>query len=925
MADERRRGPTRPSLPHARPGSKAAVERELRHHLEEKIDRLVEQGMSPEDARREAERAFGDLQQVKSEVEAVDRTAVPLKWLARTTEVVLRDLALAVRSMVRERWLAAAVIATLGVGIGATVAIFSVVEAVMLRPFPFDEPDRIVYLSESNLADGRVLAVAPANYLDWHDRLRSYEAMAATTEATILVSDGGDAERVPAARVSADYFRVIGVQPVLGRTFTAEEDSPGGNEVAVVSHEFWRTRLGADPDAVGTTFRMDGIPHTIVGVMPPGLRAYTRSYSVAPIAIWRPYAFQNDPPDMRDARRLGAIARLRDGVTVEQAEAELKAVAAALAEEYPVENEGRSAMLSTLPDTMRDAARTPVLVLFGAVGFILLIACLNVGSLVFARADARRNAMTLRRALGASRAAIVRQLLAESLVLSVAGAGVGVVAAQALLPLVVRNSPVDVTRMGDIGINGTVLAFSLGLGLLTAVLTGLVPAIGFSNPDLVDELKQGGYGRTEGRRARTARSSLVVAEVALCTVLVVGAGLMTGTYLKLTGLDLGFEPEGIVRAGTLLPRGRYTEPAGTSTYPGNESFAVWRPTPEETAFMEGVEERLAQLPGVRSVAAGNFDPIPGMLKASSAWPEGTSDEDATFVAFRAVSPGWFETLELPIVRGRPLTEEDRRSPEDVVVIDESAARTFWPDRDPVGERIMLADGQEDQPHPFRIVGVAGASRISIFDNSGQVLEEEIPVVYVPYRRQFDKYVDFQIGFRLRSVFLVKTDRKLGDIAPDIRRTIASFDSELPVTVVPLTETVSSPLSERRFYMGMLMAFGMLTLLLVASGVFAVMAYSVSRKTRELGIRLALGARAPELKRAELLRGARLAVLGILVGGAGAVWLSRFIASFLYGVTTVDPWVYSVVAALIVAVVLAAAYVPARRAALSDPMTSLRTE
>lgn len=918
-----RRGPARPSLPHAGPGSRDAVERELRHHLDEKVDRLVEQGMSPEAARREAERAFGDVERVRAEVRGVDRTAVPLKWLVGAADAVMRDLAYAVRSLIRAPWLAAAVIVTLGVGIGANVAIFSVVEAVMLRSLPFDEPDRIVYMYELS-SRGLPFAVSPANFLDWQERLTSFEAIAATANGGVLVTEAGEPERVPGARVSADYFRVMGMQPFMGRTFTPEEDTPEGADLAVVSHAFWTTRLGSDPDAVGKTMRMDGRPHTIIGVMPPGVRAYTASNTGSPVEVWRPYPFISDPPNVRDIRRLGAVGRLRPGVTPEAAEAELHALAMALVEEYPESNGWmKGATLVPVAEALSESARLPVVVLSVAVGFILLIACLNVGSLFLARADVRRNAITLRRALGASRAAIVRQLLAESLVFSLAGTALGVAVARGLLPVLVSRSPVDVTRIGLVEINGPVLAFSLAVAVLTAVATGLVPAIGSSAPDLVEELKRGGHGRTEGRRARRARSSLVVAEVALSATLVIGAGLMLASYLRLTSLDLGFNPDGVVRVGTLLPRDRYADEVAAASY------ASWRPRAEELEFIEGVEQGIARLPGVESVGAGNFDALPGMAWAAAARDEGAppaAQGEETWVAMRPVSPDWFRTLEMPIVRGRALNEADRRGTEDVAVVDERAAEALWPGQNPLGRRVMLKDGEEDVDRPFRVVGVVGATRQSIFDGGGEVMSDDIQLVaYFPYGRQATSYIDWQIGFRMRNVFLVRTDRSASDIAPEIRRLIASFDPELVVTVVPFEDTVGSPLAERRFYMGMLLLFGGLTLVLVASGVFAVMAYSVSRKTRELGIRLALGARAAELKRAELARGLRLGLMGLVIGAAGATWLTRFIASLLYDVTPVDPGVYSLVGVVVMIVVLAAAYVPARRAASTEPMTSLRTE
>lgn len=927
-SDASARDPARKILPHARPGPNEAVEWEIRHHLEERVERLIEQGLAPEDARREAEHRFGDVDRIRDEVRAVDRRARVVWRIAAMADGIVRDLRIAVRSVLRSPWPSLTVVVTLGLAIGANTAIFSLVEAVILRPPQYPDPNGLAYVTEIT-PRGRPFAVAPANFLDWKRRQSVFEAMGAVANDAALVTEGGPPERVTGARVSADYFRVLGVDPAMGRVFTAEENGPHAPRVVVVSHSFWVSRLGGDPAAIGRSVRLDGDPYTVIGVMPRHVLAYWNTASTSPIEVWRPDPFANDAATERRAKRLSVIARLEPGVSAEKADSVMKALASGLASEHPDTNEGWSAAVYPLIAAMTEGVRKPLFVLFGAVAVVLLIACLNVGSLLLARADGRRAAITLRRALGAHRALIVRQLLAESLILSLGAAVLGIAIAMALLPMLVATSPFYVTRMGPVRVNEAVLVFSLGLAVSVAFIVGIAPAIGVSAPDLTKELKERGFGKTESRRARRGRSALVIAEVSLSVVLLIGAGLLLSSYVRLSQLELGFEAKHVVQASVTLPRDRYARPAGKGSHPQTRSFTLWRPRPKEIAFVEDARTAMARLPEVEAAAVGNFSPMSGPVWAFPMRVEGDPPpaklEDAHWAAIRPVSPAWFETLRIPIVRGRPFRKTDGTDPGNVVVLDEKAVDELWPGQDPIGRSVLLRDGEEDVERAFRVIGVAKPVRLTIFDTSGRVTEEILPTAYLPYRRQAEAYVDWQVAFRMRDVFLVRTDRDLGEIAPALRRVVASFDPELPVTVERLTDMVASPLGGRRFYMGVLVAFGLLATVLAASGIFAVMAYSVSRKTRELGIRLALGARRSQLRRAELIRGARLVFLGLVIGVIGAVWLTRFITTFLYGVDAVDPITYASVTALIVLVVLAAAYIPARRASEVDPMESLRTE
>lgn len=893
------------------------VDAELTYHFDMLVEENIREGMSPDEARDSAKRRFGDYEEIRTQGARMRQSNERARRRATLLETLVTDVKFAFRGLRRNAGFGAVVILTLALGIGANTAIFTVIEAVLLRSPPFPDSDRVVFVHEINRRGGRY-AVSPANYLDWREQQSVFDAIAATAGDSPMVTEGGEPQRVAGTRVSADYFRVLGVGPVMGRTFTIAEDGPDEPNLVVVSHRFWTARMGGDADAVGRSVRLDGQPHTVIGVMPKGLSVYERPgpENAEPIEVWRTNPFAYNPPSERGIRRLRVIARLRDDVSAERADSEMKALAARLAEAYPDTNGGFGAGVYPIAEVLTESARGPLLVLFCAVGFILLIASLNVGNLLLARADSRRNAMTLRRALGASRTRIVRQLLAESLILSIAGAALGVGLAQAALPVLLAASPIDFTFSGEAGLNGAILWFTLAVAVFTAVLTGLVPAIGVSSRDLVEELKERGFGKTAGRRSRISMSTVVIGEVALSVILVIGAGLMLGSYLRITAVPLGFETEGRISLSVQLPRTRYA-----SLESEGQGVRLWRVLPEEQAFVQGLRETLRQLPGVESVAVGNSGPSEfgrRELVRPAELPPPTERAEGWYVFFQPVSADWFVALGVPVVRGRTFHAEERADPTDVAVLNEVIAERLWPGQNPIGRAVMLRDGREDRERPFRVIGISGTVRAN-------PLYEAQPAAYVPYGQQAGVYRETQIGSRMRGLFVIRTARELADIASELKQAVWSHDPDLPISIESLTNVLAQPLADRRFYMGMFLAFGTLAVLLAASGVFAVMAYSVSRKTREFGIRIALGARAAELERAELARGLRLTAIGVLIGGIGAVGLTRFIASFLYGVATVDPITYIGAAVLTVSVGLLAAYLPARRASMVDPIDTLRAE
>jgi putative ABC transport system permease protein len=806
---------------------------------------------------------------------------------------------------------------------------FSVVEAVLLRPLPFPEAERIVYLYEDVFRSPfDMTSVRPATYLDWRERQESFEFMAAMGRVrNAVVTGDGDPEGIRGAGVSGDYFRVFGVEPLMGRTFASSEDGPDPPKVVVVSHGFWTSRLGGDPEAVGRTVRLDGEPYTVIGIMPPAFGAFRdpigRTYR---IELWWLGPFPNETRTDRSAHYLTVLARLEAGTDLGRAGAEMDAIALALAEEYPGWNEGYGAGIYPLAQAMTEAARTPLAVLFGAAAFILLIACLNVGDLLLARAETRRGSIALRRALGASRARVASQLLTEMLLLSLAGSALGVVVAGISLPFMVAASPIRFVGMEGVGVNGAVLAFAIGTALLATATTGLVPALRASSWNLVAELKRRSLGAV-ARTHASGRAALVVGEVALAVVLLVGAGLLLRSYRSLVELDVGFEPDELVSISVQLPRDRYADAVVPGSGPGGEIPMVWRVRPERLDFIERVRDAMNRIPGVvPPVASANRSPLSGPGGRSLLWPSDTRPPEnagpADFSSIRPVSADWFEAVGIPLVRGRSFHEEEEFGSENVIVLDGQTAEAFWPGRDPIGRSVMML---ADTSRPLEVVGVAGNVRQEVVTATGEAYDYHVRAAYIPHRRRPDSISNAVIVSRLRVAFALRIEGDLRDVAPQLRQAVWSVDPDLLVTVQRVTDIAGQRLIDRRFYSGMLGAFGALGLLLAATGVFAVMSYSVSRKTREFGLRMALGARVGELERTELLRGLRLAALGIAIGGLGAGWLSRFLSSFLYGVGRVDPTVYAATALLLGAAALVAAYVPARRASRVDPVESLRVD
>jgi len=860
------------------------VDAELRFHLEMRAEDLIDEGMTPAAAREEALRRFGDFGKITESCREIDRRKEKeMWWIERWTEL-RQDLVYAFRQMAKAPVFTLIAVLTLALGIGATTAIFSVLDAVVLRPLPYPEPDRLMRIWESNPQTDQ-FSVSDPNYLDWRATNRSFQDMAAIRFTTPSLTGDGEPVRLTAAAVTASLFPVLGAKPALGRTFLPEEDRPGGaTQVAVLSHPLWQSRFGADPGIVGRTLRLEGQSTTVIGVMPAGFAFPDWA------ELWIPLA-PNAAADRTD-KWLDVIGRLKPGVTVEQASADLDAVARRLAERYPDANRDWGAHIVPFPESIVGPQVTQtVLVLFSAVGLLLLMACVNVSNLLLARATVRGREMGLRSALGAGRARLIRQLLTESVLLAGCGAVAGLGVAHAAVRLLRAFGPDDVPRLDEVSLDGRVLAFTLLTALVTGLLFGLAPALQASRTDLYALLQQG--GRAAMAAGRRLRDALVVGELAMAMMLLIGAGLMIGSFLRLQQADTGFDMDGVLTVQLELPEEEY-------------------PSERRHLFFSEVQERIAGLPGVRAAGATNtalFGSFHPTINFSVEGRESQGQEDFLAADWRSVTPGFFQALGIPLRRGRLLTEADRKGTPDVVVITQTMADRLWPGEDPIGRRIHFGGGQ-DGDNALTIVGVVGDVR------DLDIAEEARNVLFLPYQ---------QVPWP-QMTLLIKTTGPQAGLAAAIRREIRAVDGDLPIPEVqPLRQSLSNAVAAPRFRMFLFGIFAAVALVLATIGVYGVMMFAVAQRTREIGVRLALGARPWGVVRLVLRRGLFLTLLGIALGWTGAFALTRFLASLLYGTAPTDAATFAAVALLLAGVATVAGYLPARRAAAIDPRLAFSAE
>jgi predicted permease len=799
---------------------------------------------------------------------------------------MLHELRHAFRALMRSPAFTVPAVLCLALAIGANTAIFTVVDAVLLRPLPFPEPERLVGVWErARRRPEGFNVVAPANFLDWQRQSRAVATMGAIWERRLAVTGLGEAVEVPAQSVSASLFPTLGVSPVLGRTFTREEDAPNGPAAVVLSHGFWRSRLGGDRNAVGRTIVVDGEPRRVVGVMPAGFGVP----GGAAAELWLPIAF--DPATdyrVEGGRYLRVVGRLAPGATIESAAAELRAIARRLADAHPVYNAQWSAVVVGLHTHLVRGARRPLLVLAGVVAFVLLIACANVANLALARAAERRREVAVRAALGASRWQVVRGQLAESLLVSCMGGGLGLLVALWGTQALVAAAPSNLPRAAEVGIDGRTLAFTAILSLLTGVVFGLVPALEATRADLQSTLREGGRGASRGR----ARGALVVAQVALSLVLLVGAGLMIRSFARLNRVDPGFDAGHVFTAKIGLPGSRYGEPA------------------QEAAFARALMERVRAVPGVQAASLTMYLPFDCPCSRDSYWIAGRPvprPEDQTGMSVLAVDPDYFRTLGIPVLRGRPFTDADGPSSPRVVVISQSLAQAAFPNEDPIGRHLQMNWGDTLDAE---IVAVVGDVRAYGLDS-------------MPDQTTYWPLAQFQVGgFALVA-------RAAGDpmaLARPIADQLHALDADLPLADPrPLDSYLGASVATRRFIMLLLGSFAAVAVALAAIGIGGVIGNTVARRTREIGVRLALGAQPADVLRMVLRQGMALTAAGIGAGLVGAFALTRVLRSLLYGTSPTDALTYGAVALLLGVVAFVAAWLPARGATRVDPIVALQSE
>ncbi len=861
--------------------AEADLDAEVGAAVELLVGEKVRAGMSPEEARRAARLELGGVEQVKEEVRAVRAGAF--------FETTVRDLRYGARALRRRPAFAAAGILTLALGVGANTAIFSVVRAVLLAPLPFDDPDRLMLLSEEAPGGGR-MSVAVPNFQDWRGRARSFERMAAFRSAFFTLTGGETPLRLSGRMVTWDFLAMLGVQPILGRPFTPDDDRPEAAPMALIGEGLWRRRFGAAPSVIGGTMSVDGTAFTIIGVLPGDFEFFRRDEILVPVGLV--LTPQSDFLDRGNHFGLYALGRLRRGVSLQAARAEMEALAEALEREYPATNSGNGALVRPLADVVVQDIRPTLLVLMSGVGFVLMIACANVANLSLARAAARGREIAVRAALGASRSRILRMLLTESLLVfllgGLAGLGLGQWALDALLALV----PPGLPRLGQVRMDGVVLAFTLGVSLLTGLVFGWLPARQAARADLQAGLREAGRSQVGAARQRTRRA-LLVAQMGLALMLLVGAGLMVRTVVALVQVDPGFRPANLLAASFSLPPGRY-------------------PEQKQREFYRDALARIEALPGVASATLGLSLPVQGsnwnsiFIVSNQPVPERANLPSA---AFNPVSTRYFETLGIRLLRGRPFTEADGPGAATVAVINETLAKRLWPDEDPIGKR--LKQGWPEDDHPWReVVGV-------VADVSLEGIDRDVPMqAYLPLPQAPTS------GLSL----VVRAAGEPTALAPSVEKAVHEIDPDLPVFgILTMEQILGDSIGRQRLAMVLLGIFAGLAVALAAVGVYGVISYGVTQQTHELAVRMALGAGRGDIFRMVVWQGMRLALIGMAFGLAGVLGLTRFLESLLFGVEPADPLTLSGVSALLVFVAFLACALPARRAVRIDPAILLRSE
>ena len=806
-------------------------------------------------------------------------------------EGTVRDLSLSFRTIAKSPWFVTVAVLTLALGIGANTAIFSVVNGVLLHPLPYKDPEQIVTLWQTNTKEGVEKERVPqANFLDWKDQNRVFEEMALIEPYSRDFTGDGEPETIGAWLVSAGFFRILGVNALVGRTFLPEEYIAGKEQVIVFSYGLWQRRFGGDLNLVGKTITLDERPVTVVGIMPPEFEDIFQDNREA----WAPKIFTERDKRRRTGGYMNAIARIKSGTTLAQAQGEMDEIATRIANDYPKTNEGVGITLVPLTEQMVGHVRPALLILLATVGFVLLIACANVANLFLAHGAERQSEFAIRAALGAHRFRIMRQMLTESIVLALLGGVGGILLAYWGIDLIVALSPRDFPRINEVKLDAVVLSFTFGISLLTALFFGLSPCILFSNPQVTESLKEGSRSVMGGLGQHRIRRILVVTEVALALVLLVGAGLLVRSFLELRRVELGFNPHKTFLMQVFVYGKKY-------------------PTDQERLqFFEETLDRLSRLPDVQATGAASFVPFargqidinaPFIIEGRPPPPEG---EDPT-VNVTVATVDYFRAMGIPLLRGRTFIDSDGQDSQPVTLINEAMARRHWGDEDPIGNFIAVRFGE---PIPRRIVGVVGDVRHGGLNGAG------LPEMFLPLRQ----HPFGSMTFVVRSVSAPES------LIVQAKSQIWAVDKDRPFySLAPMNELISNSLAERRLHLYLMGIFSLIALLLAALGIYGVMSLFSRQRTQEIGVRIALGAQRHNIMTLIVGQGIILTLMGLGLGLLGAIVLTRYLSSFLFGITPTDPLTFAGMSTVVLIVASLACYIPAWRATRAEPMDALRHE
>jgi len=870
----------------------AELDDELRFHLDQQVEKYVRGGLSREEAQRRTRVEFGGYEQVKEEY----RDASGVSGI----ETLTRNIRYGLRALRSNPGFSTVAILTLALGIGANTAIFSVIDSVLLRPLPYSDPNKLVMVWENSPGRNPHNTVAPPDFLDWGQRNAVFSGMAGLFDQRANLTGNGQPQEVVLQDVTANFFFILGVNPILGTGFTTENDQPGHDDVLVLSYGFWREHYGGDFSIIGKTITLDGHPLIVVGVAPEGFDWFIKDSSLtgAKPQMWTPWIIPKAFYDRKNVGRfMTVVARLKPAATVQQARVQMNTIAAQIALEYPDFNGNWGANVVPVREQISGDLRPALRILFGAVGFVLLIACANVSSLLLARAAAREREMAIRTAVGASRWRIAFQLLTESVLLAVIGGSIGVALAIWGTNALLAASPRNLLDLRSVSMDMRILGFAAGSTLLAGLIFGFLPSFISAHSSVAETLKEGGRGSSAGKGRGMARSAFVVLQMCLALVLLAGSGLLIRSFIRLVGVDPGFDASHVLTFKVTLPGLKYGSDAKCQ------------------AFFQELLSRLSRLPGVRSVTMNSFPPFTGLGAATgvrllSQPPR--SLKDLPVAEVRVVGPNYFSTMGIPLRAGRAFNEEELAQARHVAMINQAFADKYLSGVNPLGQKaiIYMKSNDESEKTPSEIIGVAGDVR-----QMGLGTPSE-PTVYWPHPELV--YSEMTI--------LVRTSTDPLALVSAARNELQKMDPEQPMAAVATMEQLlGDSLAGSRFTMLLLAIFAAIALVLASVGIYGVIAYGVTQRTQEFGIRIALGAEDHDLLRLVLGQGGRLVLLGVGLGVILALMLGKFLATLLYGISPTDPLTFGAVALLLAFVALAACYLPARRATRVDPVETLRYE